>query len=88
VFVLCCTVETKAKARTVRRKEHVRKKYTVQENTKKHPGTGEIFRARPYRPWVSPSLLYNGSLAFFSVVKQPGLAVTPHVHLEPRLKKE
>jgi hypothetical protein len=25
-----------------------------------NPGGDEIFRTRPYRPWVTPSLLYNG----------------------------
>jgi len=40
---------------------------------------GEIFRARPDRPWGSPSLLYNVYRVSFPWVKRPGLGVDrPH----------
>jgi hypothetical protein len=29
-----------------------------------NPGVGEIFRTRLYRPWGTPSLLYNGYRVF------------------------
>jgi hypothetical protein len=29
-----------------------------------NPGEGEIFRTLPDRPWVPPSLLYNGYRVF------------------------
>jgi len=43
------------------------------------PVEGEIFRARPDRPWGSPSLLYNVYRVSFPWVKRPGLGVDrPH----------
>jgi hypothetical protein len=40
-----------------------------------NPGGGEIFRARPVRPWGPPSLLYNGYRVSFPGVKRPGRGV-------------
>ena len=40
-----------------------------------NPGGGEIFPARPYRPWGPPSLLYNGYQVSFPGVKWPGRVV-------------
>jgi len=40
-----------------------------------NPGGGEIFRTRPDRPRVPPSLLYNGYRVSFSGVKRPGRGV-------------
>ena len=52
-------------------------------------GGGEIFRTRPYWPWVPPNL---GSLQFvpgpFPGVKWHGLALTIHPNRAPRLEKE
>ena len=40
---------------------------------------GEIFRARPDRPWGPPGLLYNGGRVSSRQVKRPGLGVGhPH----------
>ena len=39
------------------------------------PVGGEIFRTHPGGPWGPPSLLYNGYLVSFLVVKQLGLGV-------------
>jgi hypothetical protein len=44
-----------------------------------NPGAGEIFRKRPYRSRGAPLFLYSG----YRVV-----ALTTHLHLAPRLKKE
>jgi len=38
-------------------------------------GGGEIFRARPDRPWGPPSLLYNGYRVSYLVVKRAGRGV-------------
>jgi len=40
-----------------------------------NPGEGEIFRTRPDRPCVPPSLLYNGYRFSFQGVKQLGRGV-------------
>jgi len=47
---------------------------------------GEVFRSRPDRPWGPPSLLYMGTVSFPGV-KRPGVVLTTHPHLAPRLKK-
>ena len=39
-----------------------------------NPGAGEIFRARPDRPWGPPSLLFKG-YRFFPGGKRPGFGV-------------
>ena len=51
-------------------------------------GGGDIFHARPDRPWGPPSLLYDGYLVSFPAVKRPGRGVDHPPHLVPRLKKE
>ena len=48
-----------------------------------NPSGGEIFRIRPHRPWGPPSLLYKGYRLSF-----PGVVLTTHTHLAPRLKNE
>jgi hypothetical protein len=53
-----------------------------------NPSGAEIFRSRPDRPWVPPSLLYNGYRVSFLVVKRPGRDVDHPPDLLPRLKKE
>ena len=53
-----------------------------------NPGGGEIFRTCPDRPCGPPSLLYNGYRVFPGGGKRPGVALTTHPHLAPRLKKE
>jgi hypothetical protein len=39
------------------------------------PVGGDIFRPLPDRPWVQYSLVYNGSLVFFTGTKQQGSGV-------------
>jgi len=40
-----------------------------------NPGVGEIFRARPDRPWGLSSLLYNGYQVCFRGVKPTGSGI-------------
>jgi hypothetical protein len=51
------------------------------------PAGGGGFRFCPDRPWVPPSLLYNGYWVCFPGVRQPGRDDYPPP-LTPRLKKE
>ena len=55
-------------------KSRQRKKYEWSTENKriktKNTDGGEIFRTRPDRPWVSPSILYNGHRVSFPGVKQ------------------
>ena len=44
-----------------------------------NPGGGEIFCTPPDRPWVPPSLLYNG-YRLFPGVKRPGRGVDHQTH--------
>jgi hypothetical protein len=48
-----------------------------------NPGGGEIFRNCPDRPWVPPSLLYNGYRVFPGVKSGRGVTLTPHPLLVP-----
>jgi hypothetical protein len=48
--------------------------WTVQGS---NPGGDEIFRAYPDRPWVPPSLLYNGYRVFPGGKKRPGRDADP-----------
>jgi hypothetical protein len=54
--------------------KQVRMKYREQEN-KKSPGEGEIYRIRPDRPWSPSSFLDDGYRVSFLRVKRPGRAV-------------
>jgi len=49
-------------------------------------GGAEIFSLHicPERPWVPPSLLYNGYLGYLPVVKRPELPLTALSHLSTR----
>ena len=38
---------------------------------KSNPGGGEVFRTRPDRPWVPPSLLFSWYQIYFPRVKRP-----------------
>ena len=40
-------------------------------------GGGEIFRTCPDRPWLPPSLLYNGYRVFLGGKARPGLDADP-----------
>ena len=51
-------------------------------------GGCEIFRSRPDRSRVPPSLLYNEHRVSFPRVKRPGRGVNHPPHLAPKLKKE
>jgi hypothetical protein len=48
---------------------------------------GEIFRTRPDQPWGPPSPLSN-EYRVFRGVKRPGVALTTHLCMAPRLKEE
>jgi hypothetical protein len=48
-----------------------------------NPGGGEIFCVRPDRPWVPPSLLYNGYRVCFPGLKLPGRGVNHTPYLVP-----
>jgi len=52
-----------------------------------NPGGGEIFRACPVRPWVPPSLLYNGYRFFLGGKSGRGVTLTPHPLLVPWSRK-
>jgi hypothetical protein len=49
---------------------------------------GETLRARPCRPCVAPSLLYDGNCVSVPGVNRPGRGVDQPPCLVPRLKKE
>ena len=51
------------------------------------PGGCEIFCTHPDWPWGHPASCIMGTGAFPGV-KQPGVVLTTHPHLAPRLKKE
>ena len=51
-----------------------------------NPCEGETFRARPNKPCIPPSLLYNGYQVSSQEVKWPGRGVDAHSHLTTRLK--
>jgi hypothetical protein len=53
-----------------------------------NPGGGKIFCTCLALPWDQPSLLYNGYRVPFPRVRRPGMVLTTHPHLSPRLKKE
>jgi hypothetical protein len=48
---------------------------------------GEIFHTYPDRPWVPPSLLYNGYRVFPGIKSGRGVTLTPHPLLVPRSRK-
>ena len=48
----------------------------------------DFFCICPDLPWGPPSLLYSGYRLFFPGLKRPGLTLTTHLDLAPRLKKE
>jgi len=53
-----------------------------------NPGTGKRSPISPkvsYRLWGRPSHLFNGYRSFSSGLKQPGVKLTTHLHLMPRL---
>ena len=52
-----------------------------------NPGGGGIFRTRPERTWVPPSLLYNGYRVSFLGVKRPERGVDHPPLPRPRLWK-
>jgi len=49
---------------------------------------GEIFRARPERPWFPTSILYSEYWVSFPEVKQSKRGADHSPHLAPWLKKE
>ena len=53
-----------------------------------NPGTGEIFRTRPDRPWGLPSLLYNGYRVSFPRVKRPGRGVDQQTPSREEVKEK
>ena len=50
-------------------------------------GGREIFRTRPDRPWVPPSLLYNGYRVPFPGVKRPERSVNHPLPLNAEAKE-
>jgi len=52
-----------------------------------NPGGGDIFRTCPDRPWVPPSLLYSGYLAFPGGKSGRDVTLTPHPLLVPWSRK-
>jgi len=52
-----------------------------------NPGGGDIFRTCPERPWIPPSLLYNGYRLFSGGKERPGRDADPSPILVPWSKK-
>ena len=53
-----------------------------------NPGGVEIFCACPDRPWVPPSLLYNGYWVFPGGKERPGCKADPSPPSSAVIKKE
>jgi len=53
-----------------------------------NPGGGDIFRPFPDRPWVPPSLLYNGYQVFPGGKERPGRDADPSPPSSAVVKKE
>ena len=54
---------------------HLAPTFTVVHRNVYYTSQGEIFHTRPDQPWGPPSLLYNGYIFTFPVVKRPGPGV-------------